>query len=89
MRRKDSSRSRGEIILELLEVISEEGRAKKTRIMQRAYLDWRNFQKYFNFLHEHGFIGEIENPEEGTSYELKEKGKDLLKKLREVERMLR
>ena len=88
MRRKRGSRSRCEIILDILAVISEEGRAKKTRIMQKAYLDWRNFQKYFDFLLEHGFIGKIEEPEEGTSYELTEKGRNLLRKLREVQQML-
>ena len=82
MRRKDSSRSRGEIILELLEVISEEGRAKKTRIMQKACLDWRSFKKYFDFLLEHGFIAVNDN------CKLTEKGEDLSRRLREVDAIL-
>jgi predicted transcriptional regulator len=95
-RRVISPRSRWEIILNILRVISEEEReskgkikVKKTRIMQKAHLDWKNFQKHFNFLLEHGFVGEIIDPEEGMSYELTEKGRDVMRKLRDVERILR
>ncbi|MQY53701.1 MAG: hypothetical protein GH149_00125 [Methanosarcinales archaeon] len=43
-------RSRWEIILDILRVISQEereseGKEKKTRVMQRAYLDWWSFQR--------------------------------------------
>jgi predicted transcriptional regulator len=87
-------RNRWEIFLDILKVMSEEeqesnGKVKKTRIMQRALLDWRNFQKHFKFLLEHGFIGEIDDPKEGTCYDLTEKGHDLMGKLRDVERILR
>ncbi len=83
-------RSRWEILLDLLKVVAEkEGRAKKTRIMQNAYLDWRNFQRHFSFLQEHGFVGNNSDPEEGTRYYLTERGKDLLQRLKEVEQMLR
>jgi len=82
-------RSRWEILLDLLKVISEkEGRAKKTRIMQNAYLDWRNFQRHFTFLQEHGFVGNDSNPKDGTRYYLTQSGKDLLQRLKEVEQML-
>jgi predicted transcriptional regulator len=43
-------RSRWEIILDVLKAIQENNKAKKTYIMQRAYLDWRNFERYFSFL---------------------------------------
>lgn len=85
-------RSRWEIILDILRALSEEGGvAKKTHIMQKAYLDWRNFQKHFNFLIEHGFVGEREEDTEGEGkeYYLTEKGKNLLKGLREVAQVLR
>jgi predicted transcriptional regulator len=89
-RRKEHPRSRWEIILDILKVISEErGEAKKTRIMQKACLDWRNFQKHFHFLQERGFVGNSVDAEEGKSYCLTEKGRDLLKRLREVEGILR
>lgn len=57
-------------------------KAKKTRIMQMAYLNWKNFQRHFDFLLKEGFIKEC-NPEEG--YELSEKGSELLRRLKEVE----
>jgi predicted transcriptional regulator len=82
-------RSRWEIILDLLTVIAKgEGRVKKTRIMQNAYLDWRNFQRHFGFLQEQGFIGSTVDPKGGTSYYLTEKGMDLMHRLEEVEKML-
>ncbi len=78
--------------MDILRALSEEGGvAKKTHIMQKAYLDWRNFQKHFNFLIEHGFVGEREEDSVGGGkvYHLTEKGKDLLKGLRGVEQVLR
>lgn len=88
--RGPESRSRWEIILDILKVTSEgEGRAKKTRIMQYAYLDWRNFQRHFGFLQENEFIGDHNDPKEGTSYYLTEKGIDLMGRLNAVQKMLR
>jgi predicted transcriptional regulator len=91
MRRRKKIRSRWDIILDILKALSDEGGvAKKTHIMQKAYLDWRNFQKHFNFLLEHGFVGEREEePEEGRLYYLTEEGRNLLKGLRDVEEALR
>ena len=84
MGRGTKSRSRWEIILDILERTSEEeGEAKKTRIMQKACLDWRSFKKYFDFLLEHGFIVT------DNSCKLTEKGEDLLQRLREVDDILR
>jgi predicted transcriptional regulator len=86
------ARSRWEIILDTLRGITEEGGvAKKTRIMQKAYLDWRNFKKYFNFLLEHDFIEEVEKNAGRTNseYRLTDKGKEILQKLVEIERLLR
>ena len=79
-------RSRWEIIEDILIVLVEERKSKKTRIMQRAYLDWRNFQRYFGFLLEENFIARCSNPE--GSYELTEKGKELLKRLKDVKDLL-
>ncbi len=82
-----TERSRWEIIRDMLTVLTEDKKSKKTRIMQRACLDWRNFQRYFNFLLEEGFIKECDNPELGI-YELTENGKELLKRLKVVGEML-
>ena len=89
---RNKKRDRWEIILDILEGISEErGGVKKTRIMQKTYLDWRNFKKHFNFLLENGFVRNTNNPDErtSTSYCVTEEGEGLLRKLREVELMLR
>ena len=89
MVRVTEQRGRWEILLNILKAISERGgRAKKTRIMQNAYLDWRNFQRHFGFLQEHGFVENNDNPEEGTSYYLTGRGKELLQRLKEVKEML-
>ena len=79
-------RSKWEIIEDMLKVLVEEKKSKKTRIMQRACLDWRNFQRYFGFLLEGGFIAKS-NPEMG-SYELTQKGNELLKRLKYVDEIL-
>jgi predicted transcriptional regulator len=75
MRSEIKPRSRWDIILDILEVIAiSENRAKKTRIMKKAYLDWRNFQRHFGFLIEGDFIEQIEDP---SSKDLKSKLKDV------------
>ena len=85
MRSELKPRSRWDIILDILEVIAiAENRAKKTRIMKKAYLDWRNFQRHFGFLIEGEFIEQIEDPSRGTVYGLTERGKDLKSKLKDV-----
>jgi predicted transcriptional regulator len=89
MRREINPRSRWEIIQDILDVIATaENRAKKTRIMKMAYLDWRNFQRHFGFLIEGGFIEEIDDLSKGTVYGLTERGKDLRSKLKDLEPMV-
>jgi predicted transcriptional regulator len=83
--RKD--RSRWEIIEDMLAVLTEEKSVKKTRIMQRACLNWKDLRRYFDFLVEENFIAESNNPETG-SYAITEKGKELLKRLRSVKEIL-
>ena len=70
----------------MLKAIQEGNRARKTRIMQRAYLDWRNFDKYFDFLTSQNYIVKC-NPD--SCYELTPRGKELLRRLKEVDEMLR
>ena len=80
--RKD--RSRWEIVQDLLKVTREENKAKKTRIMQKAYLDWRNFQRYFDFLLEEGFIASCDT----NCYQLTKRGEEMIRRLDQVEEML-
>ncbi len=54
--------------------------------MHTAYLDWDNFQKYFNFLKDESFIVICNNPHE--HYQLTEKGEELLNKLQDIEGIL-
>ncbi len=75
-------RSRWEIILDILKVTREEGKVKKTRIMHRANLDWRNFKRYLDFLIVDGFIKNCGT--DSDRYELTENGKNLLQRLKEV-----
>ena len=83
--RRTMQRSKWELISDILGVISDEGlRAKKTRILKKAYLDWWSFEKYFAKLLEWGFIEEIEDPSVGTIYGLTERGKDLQARLKDV-----
>jgi predicted transcriptional regulator len=80
-------RSRWEIIQDILAVALEEKKAKKTRIMQKACLDWRNFKRYYSFLTEENLLAKCD-PEKDC-FELTEKGKDLLNRLKEVDGILR
>ncbi len=80
-------RSRWEIIEDMLKVLTEEKSVKKTRIMQRAYLNWRDLHKYFDFLIEENFIAECTNPGKGN-YGITEKGRELLKRLKDVKEIL-
>ncbi|MCD4767166.1 MAG: winged helix-turn-helix domain-containing protein [Methanosarcinales archaeon] len=79
-------RSRWEIILDILHVIKKDEKIKKTRLMQKAYLDWRNFKKYFDYLLEENFISES-NPDSG-SFSLTENGVELLDRLKKVNELL-
>jgi len=80
--RKD--RSRWEIVQDLLKVTRAENKVKKTRIMQKAYLDWRNFQRYFDYLLEEGFIANCDS----NCYELTKRGEELIRRLDQVDEML-
>lgn len=81
-------RSRWDILFDILKVISEEERVKKTRIMQRANLDWRSFKRYFDFLVDHGFLRVADESGKRKSYTLTKKGQNLLGELQEVTEMI-
>jgi len=81
-------RNKLEILMDILLVVfeSKDG-VGKTRIMQSAYLDWRNFQKHFDFLVENDFLNVTVNGTEKV-YTISKKGKELLAKLIELNRLL-
>lgn len=78
-------RCRWEIISDILKATVAEKKLKKTSIMYKANLDWRNFQRYFDYMLKDGFIAKS-NPDE--CYLLTEKGRDFLKRLMEVEEIV-
>ena len=80
--RKD--RSRLEIVQDILKATKAENKVKKTRMMQRAYLDWRNFQRYFDYLLREGFIANCDS----NCYELTNRGEELIRRLDKIDEML-
>ena len=92
MRMRRESRGRWEILRDILlamkREMANEGTVKKTRVMQKAHLDWRTFQKHFNFLLEQGFIVCITDESAEERYLITERGEDLLRKLEDVRRIL-
>ncbi len=85
--REKKKRSRMEIVMDILTVFLDETKTKRTRITERAHLNWNNFQKYSDFLLEEGFIAKC-NISEVDVYELTKKGRDLLKRLKGVDELL-
>jgi predicted transcriptional regulator len=55
--------------------------------MQSAYLQWKNFDKYFTYLIEKGLVEKKNFDEE--NYELTEKGDELLEILHKVDEILK
>lgn len=80
-------RSEWEIILDILSSTANNKNTKKTHIMQSAYLQWKNFDKYFTYLIEKGLIDKKKS--EKDNYELTEKGDELLELLNKVDRILK
>lgn len=78
-------RGRWEIIRDILIAIQEDRKMKKTRLMQRAYLDWRTFNRYFEYLLNDGFLIECKYDE---CFELTNRGSELLNRLKNVEDVL-
>lgn len=68
------------ILYDLMNAINQDGYARKTNLMQKAYLDWRNFDRYFSFLVDNGFIEK--NVER---YKITEKGQVLFERLKILE----
>jgi predicted transcriptional regulator len=79
-------RNRWEIILDILKVTKEEQKVKKNRIIHKANMDWRNFNRYFDYLQAEGLITKCNS--DPNCYELTDKGKNLLQKLKEVAELI-
>jgi len=79
-------RSKMEIYLDILRVVSE-GNHKPTHIMYRANLSWERLKKYLKFLASQDLLISAQR-NEGTRFEITEKGRELLKYFRKIEGML-
>ena len=78
-------RSQHEIIYDILSSLHQEKNARKTKIMQMSYLDWRNFDRYFRLLQDENCISRSRRHVE--CYELTEKGLKLLKSLKPLDEL--
>lgn len=79
-------RGKSEIIIDILEEALEG--ANKTRIMYRANLNFLRFDRYFGELSEKGLIEVVDDPDRSVIYKTTERGRELLKVLREAEKLL-
>ncbi|MEM2071095.1 MAG: winged helix-turn-helix domain-containing protein [Archaeoglobaceae archaeon] len=73
-------RSRWEIVFEILECV-ERGIKGKSRLMHATNLDWRIFSRYISYLEKENYL--VYN----DGYEITEKGRELLRKLREIQKI--
>jgi len=73
-----------DIIASILE--SATNGAKKTRIMYRAALNFRQLQRYLPLLIKRGLINYAET-NKGAVYKTTEKGRDFLQKYEELKRL--
>lgn len=78
-------RSRWDIVRDILKATLEEENVKKTHIMQKAFLDWRTFNRYFEYLLNDGFLTDCNEHE---CFTLTDKGRELLERLKSVEDVL-
>ena len=78
-------RSQHEILYDILSSLNREKNARKTKIMQMSYLDWRNFDRYFRLLLDENCISKCRRRME--SYELTEKGVKLLQSLKPLDEL--
>ena len=72
-------RSNIEIIADMLRV-GENG-AGKTEIMYTANMSYAQIQKYLGFLLSHGFINKVKLGNPSVSYQVSEKGGELLRNI--------
>jgi predicted transcriptional regulator len=80
-------RARHQIIVEMLDVISESHAtgATPTSIMYKAFLSHAQLKEYLSFLLQNGLIEEIPHGKEKLVYKIKEKGIHLIQISKEIE----
>jgi len=79
-------RSNIEIIADMLKV-GENG-AGKTEIMYSANMSYAQIQKYLGFLLSHGFINKVKMGNPSVSYQVTDKGGELLRNINAIVEIL-
>lgn len=79
---KDRRRSRMDVISSILEAATNG--TKKTRIMYRAALNFKQMQRYLPLLIDRGLLKNVQMDGAQTMYKTTEKGLDFLKKYEEL-----
>ncbi len=79
-------RSNIEIIADMLRV-GENG-AGKTEIMYSANMSYAQIQKYLGFLLSHGFINKVQVGNPSVTYQVTEKGGELLRNIKGIMEVL-
>lgn len=80
-------RSKVRIVRDILQVVKDNNRCKKTTIVRLANLDWNMSNEYLESLIDDGLIERIQNEVErgGEDYEITRKGSKLLDALKKLE----
>jgi len=74
-------RSNIEIIADMLRVGNNGNGAGKTEIMYSANMSYAQIQKYLGFLLSHGFINKVKVGNPSVTYQVTDKGGELLKNI--------
>lgn len=79
-------RGRAKIIMDILDEALKG--ANKTKIMYRANLNFSRFDRYFRELSKKGLIEVVDDPDRSVVYRTTERGRKVLRVLREAEKLL-
>ena len=79
-------RGRVEIMMDILDQALKG--ANKTKIMYRANLNFSRFERYFREMSKKGLIEVVDDPAASIVYRTTERGGELLRVLKEAEKLL-
>ncbi|AGK61918.1 putative transcriptional regulator [Archaeoglobus sulfaticallidus PM70-1] len=76
-------RTRFDIVIDIIKVVTQNGRCNKTKIVYGANLNFKIAEKYLVYLVDLEYL-ELELINGKTTYRATEKGKDLVRKFSEI-----
>jgi len=76
-------RSQMEILIDILKAVAD-GKQKPTHIMYRANLSWTRLKRQLDFLTKQEMLVDTE-VEDGTTYRITQKGKEVLEYFKKIE----